>query len=53
VVITIFHLLLNELIEVDKIGSFYYISLAILMRVQLWQQDGKKRESQPAVPQLP
>jgi O-antigen ligase len=53
-VITIFHLLLNELIEVDKIGSFYYISLAVLMRVQLWQQDGEEAtSSRPAPPQLP
>ena len=52
-VITIFHLLLNELIEVDKIGSFYYISLAVLMRVQLWQQDEEDAPSpHPAPPQL-
>ncbi|MBC8084244.1 MAG: O-antigen ligase family protein [Hymenobacter sp.] len=35
-VIIIFHLLLNELVEVDKIGSFFYISLAVLMRAGMW-----------------
>lgn len=46
-VITIFHLLLNELVEVDKIGSFYYISLAILIRVQLWLEDDEA--TQPSI----
>jgi O-antigen ligase len=34
--IIIFHLLLNEVIEVDKIGSFFFIGLAILMRAEEW-----------------
>ncbi|UOQ67715.1 O-antigen ligase family protein [Hymenobacter volaticus] len=38
-VVIVFHLLLNELLEVDKIGSLYYISLAVLMRIQFWQED--------------
>ncbi len=38
IVITVFHLLLNELIEVDKIGSFFYIALAILIRIDIWQR---------------
>ncbi|MBC6607538.1 O-antigen ligase family protein [Hymenobacter sp. BT188] len=33
------HLLLNELVEVDKIGSFFYIALAILMRAESWIRD--------------
>src|SRR5690606_24498381 len=37
-VIIVFHLLLNELIEVDKTGSFFYISLALLVRIDLWQK---------------
>lgn len=35
-IIIIFHLFLNELIEVDKIGSFFFIALAILIRMQTW-----------------
>ncbi|WP_400191424.1 O-antigen ligase family protein [Hymenobacter sp. B81] len=35
-VVIIFHLLLNELIEVDKIGSFFFIGLAILIRAEHW-----------------
>ncbi|TGE25003.1 O-antigen ligase family protein [Hymenobacter aquaticus] len=35
-VVIIFHLLLNELVEVDKVGSFFYIALALLMRAQGW-----------------
>ncbi|WP_324671308.1 O-antigen ligase family protein [Hymenobacter sp. GOD-10R] len=34
--IIIFHLLLNEVIEVDKIGSFFFIGLAVLMRAEEW-----------------
>ncbi|WP_048825739.1 O-antigen ligase family protein [Hymenobacter sp. DG25B] len=34
--IIVFHLLLNELVEVDKIGSFFFIALVILIRVQEW-----------------
>ncbi|AII50574.1 O-antigen ligase family protein [Hymenobacter sp. APR13] len=49
-VITVFHLLLNELVEVDKIGSFYYISMAILIRVQLWMEDDEQAQTAP--PQL-
>ncbi|QNH61009.1 O-antigen ligase family protein [Hymenobacter sediminicola] len=51
-VITIFHLLLNELVEVDKIGSIYYVSLALLIRVQLWQQDAANTEQEAAAPPL-
>lgn len=40
-VVIVFHLLLNELVEVDKIGSFYFIALAVLMRVELWGKEVK------------
>lgn len=49
-VVIVFHLLLNELIEVDKIGSFYYFSLAVLMRVQAWQDE---EESQLPATEVP
>ncbi|MET4108094.1 O-antigen ligase family protein [Hymenobacter sp. UYP22] len=35
-VIIVFHLLLNELVEVDKIGSFFFINLFMLIRVGSW-----------------
>ncbi|GAA4380399.1 O-antigen ligase family protein [Hymenobacter koreensis] len=35
-VVIVFHLLLNELIEVDKIGSFFFIGLAVLIRAEAW-----------------
>jgi len=38
-VIIIFHLLLNELVEVDKVGSFFYIALAILIRSESWIEE--------------
>jgi O-antigen ligase len=34
--IIITHLILNELVEVDKVGSFFYIGLALLMRAEGW-----------------
>ncbi|MCB2379036.1 O-antigen ligase family protein [Hymenobacter sp. BT635] len=40
-VVIIFHLLLNELVEVDKVGSFFYIALALLMRAEGWIAEEK------------
>lgn len=34
--ITVFHLTLNELIEVDKIGSFWFICLMLLAKAESW-----------------
>nr|WP_233454660.1 O-antigen ligase family protein [Hymenobacter negativus] len=39
-VVIIFHLTLNELIEVDKIGPIFFICLALLVRAQSWLEDG-------------
>lgn len=39
-VIIVFHLFLNELIEVDKIGSVFYICLAMLIRTGTWLEEG-------------
>ncbi|QKG52958.1 hypothetical protein [Hymenobacter sp. BRD67] len=38
-VIIIFHLFLNELVEVDKIGSIFYVALAMLVRSNTWLED--------------
>ncbi|TGD82448.1 O-antigen ligase family protein [Hymenobacter wooponensis] len=35
-IIIVFHLLLNELVEVDKIGSFFFFNLAVLIRMGTW-----------------
>ncbi|SDX36504.1 O-antigen ligase family protein [Hymenobacter psychrophilus] len=44
-VIIVFHLLLNELVEVDKIGSFFFINLAMLVRLGTWvRQEGVNDE---------
>lgn len=40
-VIIIFHLLLNELVEVDKIGSMFLVLLAVLVRANSWLEDGE------------
>ncbi|GAA4354620.1 hypothetical protein GCM10023185_16600 [Hymenobacter saemangeumensis] len=39
-IIIIFHLLLNELVEVDKIGSVFFLSLALLIRAETWVREG-------------
>ncbi len=39
-VIIVFHLLLNELVEVDKIGSVFYLALAVLIRAETWLERG-------------
>ncbi|MDJ0364155.1 O-antigen ligase family protein [Hymenobacter sp. H14-R3] len=38
--IILFHLFLNELIEVDKIGSVFFLSLAVLIRCGTWLEGG-------------
>jgi O-antigen ligase len=38
-VVIIFHLFLNELIEVDKIGSMFFVLLAVLVRASTWVAD--------------
>lgn len=41
--IIIFHLTLNELVEVDKIGSFFYISIALLIKLDIWTRDEEEQ----------
>lgn len=50
-VVIIFHLTLNELVEVDKIGSFFFISLAVLIRTRDWLLE-PAAEALPAAEQL-
>lgn len=38
-VIIIFHLTLNELVEVDKIGSIFFVCLALLVRADSWLEE--------------
>ena len=40
-VVIIFHLLLNELVEVDKIGSVFFVCIALLVRVDTWLGEGE------------
>jgi O-antigen ligase len=40
-VVIIFHLFLNELVEVDKIGSMFFVLLAMLVRANSWVEDGE------------
>ena len=41
-VIIIFHLFLNELIEVDRIGSMFLVILAMLIRCGTWLEEGEE-----------
>jgi O-antigen ligase len=38
-VIILFHLFLNELIEVDKIGSVFFVIMAVLIRCDTWLEE--------------
>ncbi len=40
----IFHLLLNELVEVDKIGPLYFMAIALLVRADSWLSDASLEE---------
>ena len=35
-VVIVFHLILNELVEVDKIGPVFFVCLALLIRAESW-----------------
>ena len=41
-VIIVFHLILNELVEVDKIGPVFFICLALLVRCGTWLEEDEK-----------
>jgi O-antigen ligase len=40
--IVIFHLLLNELLGLDKIGAFFFIGMAMLLRLEGWMQQEER-----------
>ncbi|ALW85701.1 hypothetical protein AUC43_11750 [Hymenobacter sedentarius] len=44
-VIIIFHLTLNELVEADKIGSVFFVCLALLIRAKSWLANGNEANS--------
>ncbi len=43
------HLFLNELLETDKIGSLFYMSVAVLIRLDEWTA-GSKKENKVKLP---
>jgi O-antigen ligase len=47
-VIMAVHLALNELIEVDKTGSWFYISLALFIKLDLWHRATRPDLFEPA-----
>ncbi|RZL03521.1 MAG: hypothetical protein EOO62_21495 [Hymenobacter sp.] len=40
-IIIVFHLFLNELVEVDRIGSVFLVVLAVLVRAGTWLEEAK------------
>jgi O-antigen ligase len=52
-VIIIFHLFLNELVEVDKIGSMFFVLLAVLVRAGTWVENSVATAASSAVGVLP
>jgi O-antigen ligase len=42
-VIIVFHLLLNELVENDKIGSIFFVALALLVRSGTWLEEAERK----------
>ncbi|RYY14013.1 MAG: hypothetical protein EOO36_14950 [Cytophagaceae bacterium] len=43
-VIIVFHLFLNELVEVDKIGSMFLVLLAVLVRANTWLEESQPKQ---------
>ena len=42
-VIIVFHLVLNELVEVDKIGPVFFVCLALLVRADTWLTESSEQ----------
>jgi O-antigen ligase len=51
-VIFYFHLMLNDLVETDKIGSLFFITMAILVKLDLWSKNNPalRQKDQSAIP---
>ena len=49
-IIILFHLTLNELVENDKIGSVFFVSLAVLIRCGTWLKEAQASEASAARP---
>ncbi len=49
-VIIVFHLTLNELVEVDKVGPVFFICLALLIRAETWLDTGTDDEPASELP---
>jgi len=47
-VIIVFHLFLNELIENDKVGSIFFVALAMLVRSNTWLAEAQASEASAA-----
>lgn len=47
-VIIVFHLILNELVEVDKIGPVFFVCLALLIRAETWLMESSEPKGTPA-----
>nr|WP_230688248.1 O-antigen ligase family protein [Hymenobacter jeongseonensis] len=45
-VIIVFHLTLNELVEVDKVGPVFFICLALLIRAEAWLEEANEPASE-------
>ena len=41
-VVIVFHLTLNELVEADKIGPVFFVCLALLVRAESWLEDDEQ-----------
>ncbi|MFD2718548.1 O-antigen ligase family protein [Hymenobacter monticola] len=48
-VVIVFHLTLNELVEADKIGPVFFICIALLIRCESWLAEGVPQEDTPTV----
>lgn len=48
-VIIVFHLTLNELVEVDKIGPVFFVCLALLIRCGTWLKEESRVEDGTAM----
>ncbi|MGI4761564.1 MAG: O-antigen ligase family protein [Janthinobacterium lividum] len=47
-VIIVFHLFLNELIENDKVGSIFFVALAMLIRSSTWLEEAQTTDASAA-----
>jgi O-antigen ligase len=53
--LVVIHLLqtMNDLVETDKVGPFFFLAMALIVSVDRWERQGRPDEASPEGPGIP